>query len=344
MRISFIAFGVALALLLTGYALISVQSSQDFLLEKILNAVIRKPSTESFDGLKVFMCGTASPLPASGRAQACVAVVAGDATYLVDAGEGSAKTAVLNGLALNRLRAVLVTHYHSDHIAGIAAFNLNSWIAGRQQPLQVIGPVGAHRVVNGMNEMYALDRSYRVLHHGDALLDPALGVLASKEIGLGTILEADGLAITAFEVDHSPVAPAVGYRFDYKGRSVVISGDTVTSNTLVAAGKNADLLLHDALSIPIVRALEKAALKAGNTRIATIFQDVQTYHAQSARLASLAEQAGIQKLALYHFVPAPSNLLMKKIYARNLPSDAVLTEDGMWFELPARSSEIIIRR
>lgn len=344
MRISSIVFGIAFALLLTGYALISCQSSQDFLLEKMLNAVVRAPSTESFDGLKILMCGTGSPLPAPDRAQACVAVIAGDATYLVDAGEGSAKTAALNGLALNRLRAIFVTHYHSDHIAGIATFNLNSWVAGRQQPLQVIGPVGVHRVVNSINEMYALDRTYRVLHHGDALLDPALGVLASKEIELGTIWEAAGLTITAFEVDHSPIEPAVGYRFDYKGRSVVISGDTVTSNTLVAAGKNADLLLHDALSIPIMRALERAVLKVGNMRSAAILQDVQTYHAQSAKLASLVAQAGIRKLALYHFVPAPGNLLMKKIYARHLPSDAVLTEDGMWFELPANSSEIIIRK
>jgi len=94
----------------------------------------------AFDGLKITLCGTSSPLPAPGRAQACVAVETPDHLYIIDAGSGSAATAQLSGIPLGKLRGILLTHYHSDHISDIGDFNLNSWVAGRPAPLQIIGP------------------------------------------------------------------------------------------------------------------------------------------------------------------------------------------------------------
>src|SRR3546814_13830888 len=67
------------------------------------------------------------------------------------------------------------------------------------------------------------------------------------------VYDAEGLRVTAFAVDHRPVRPAVGYRFDYKGRSVVISGDTAASRSLEAAAKNAELLIHEELQPKMVK-------------------------------------------------------------------------------------------
>ena len=119
-----------------------------------------------FEGLKVTLCGTSSPIPAPGRAQACVAIETPDHLFIVDAGSGSAATAQLANIPQDKLRGILITHYHSDHISDIGDFNLNSWVAGRQAPLLVIGPEGADRVVDGLNMAYELDRGYRVAHHG----------------------------------------------------------------------------------------------------------------------------------------------------------------------------------
>ena len=165
-------------------------------------------STVSFEGIRITLCGTSSPLPAPGRAQACVAVETPDHLYIVDAGSGSAATANLVGIPTGKLRGILLTHFHSDHISDIGDFNLNSWVAGRPAPLQIIGPEGVDRIVEGLNITYELDRAYRVAHHGAELLNPELGILQSRTINEGIIVDEDGLRITAFEVSHPPIDPA----------------------------------------------------------------------------------------------------------------------------------------
>lgn len=337
-----IALGAVLAL---GYTLLlNTRSGQDFLLDRLVAVALRDtPSSPPEGGLRVFMCGTSSPLPAPNRAQACVAVMADDRLYIIDAGAGSAVIASLGGLPFENLRGLLLTHFHSDHIAAVGDFNLMSWVAGRPRPLTVIGPAGVERVVSGLNELYALDRGYRVAHHGADFIPPELHELTARTIEPGVVLEDSGLIVTAFAVDHSPVKPAVGYRFDYGGRSVAITGDTIVTAGLTEAARGADLLLSDAISLPIIQALESELRAAGRPRPAKIMHDIQDYHASTSSLAEVAERAGVRQLALYHLVPAPRNLLMEKIFLRDLPEGTVLTEDGMIFDLPGGTTEVIVR-
>ena len=331
-----------LALLVIAY-FVGTDRGQDLLLERLAVVAVSRVPPSPPDGLRIFMCGTSSPLPTPDRAQTCVAVIAGDRTYVVDTGAGSAGPAVLGGLPLENLSAILLTHFHSDHIAALYDFNLNSWVAGRPSPLQVMGPVGVERVVEGVNAMYELDRGYRVAHHGADLLPPELGLLHAQTIQPGVILEEDGLRITAFTVDHSPVSPAVGYRFDYRGRSVALSGDAVVNDNLRENVRGADLLLQDAISLPIVTALETAAGKAGNSRQHRILHDIQDYHAPTASLGELVTAADVSQLVIYHLVPPPRGRIMRRVFKRDLPPGTILATDGMTFDLPAGSDEILTR-
>ena len=329
---------VAAVLLIAATLVWNSRSAQDWILERALVAGLSQPSPmRSFDGLKVFMCGTSSPLPAPGRAQGCVAILVGETVYIVDAGAGSAQVATPVVVPLENLEAVFLTHYHSDHIAALPEFNLNSWVAGRSEPLAVYGPEGIDRVVGGLNEAYALDSSYRVGHHGADLLPPELGVMDDRLLLPGTSVALGELTVSSFVVDHDPVRPAVGYRFDYKGRSVVVSGDAVVTPGLIEAAKGADLVLQDALSEAIVQTMEKAM---AGTRMEKIFFDIQDYHAHTGSLAELVDESGLRQLVLYHMVPAPQNALMEKIFARDLPPGTILSEDTMMFELPAGSDSI----
>ncbi|MCP4845684.1 MAG: MBL fold metallo-hydrolase, partial [Actinomycetia bacterium] len=148
----------------------------------------------------------------------------------------------------------------------------------------------------------------------------------------------DLLTVTSFAVEHPPIEPAVGYRVDYRGRSVVISGDTNAADTLFVAAKDADLLLHDALSRTLLDPMIEAATDLG-LPVSGIMTDVIDYHADVTLLPARAAEAGIQRLALYHLVPAP-NALAERMFLRGLPDDVILTRDLHTFDLPADSDEI----
>lgn len=328
-----------------GRALLTLPAVQDMVLERGI-AIIAKRGAEPLPdskSLRVYVCGSASPL-GMGQAQACIAVVTPEHFFLIDSGAGSTDNISRLGLPTSELDGLLLTHFHSDHIAEIYEINLNSWVQGRPQPLTVYGPQGVAEVTNGVNATYRQDRIYRTGHHGEDLLPPALGVLAHKTIVPGIIFEDGDLKITAYLAEHPPIHPAVGYRFDYRGRSVVISGDSNVTGETLKIVDGADLLLHDALSLPTVTALSDALGAVGQSRQSKIVSDVMDYHASTDSLIVLAEQSNVDMVAFYHLVPVPPNSVVEDIFMRGAPDNFLLTEDLMWFDLPIDSDDIIVHR
>ncbi len=213
-----------------------------------------------------------------------------DAFWVVDTGPGSWNRMALLRVDGARIGGVLLTHFHSDHIGDLGEFDLNTWVMGRTGPLRVYGPPGVERVVAGFEEAYALDAQYRIAHHGAELFSDAVGRLEPHTIagpadggGPAVVLDEDGLRITAFAVTHDPVKPAYGYRFDYGGRSVVVSGDTTKDLALIEAAHGADVLFHEAQANHIVAQIGEAAAKADRPRIAKIMSDIPSYHTRRCR-------------------------------------------------------------
>lgn len=339
---SAVRFFLILGVILAGVAFWAAQTApgQDFVVERLLERAIRAPDTGDPDRLDVLVCGAASPLRPPGFAQACVAVRAGTRLFLVDAGAGSAAVLGRSGWALDALEGVFLTHFHSDHIADLPEVNLNSWVAGRPAPLSVLGPTGVGQVVAGFNEAFAQDHAYRTAHHGAALLPPALGVMAARTIALGRLDLNGGLTVRVVAVEHPPVQPAVAYRFDYRGRSVVVSGDTRVSAALEDLARGADVLLHDALSEPLVTAWAARLGAAGRSRMESVLLDVPDYHAHVDQLGGVLERTGVRQLVAYHLVPMPPNALLVRAFRRGLPEAVILAEDGMRIELPTNGTEV----
>jgi ribonuclease Z len=279
-----------------------------------------------------------------GQAQACIAVLTPEHFYLIDSGAGSTDNIGRMNLPMSRLQGILLTHFHSDHIAELYEVNLGSWVQGRPEPLTIYGPKGVDEVTNAVNAGYRLDRIYRTEHHGADLLPPALGVLEHETIAPGVILEDGDLKITAYVAAHPPIHPAVGYRIDYRGRSVVISGDSNVSDETLVIVDGADLLLHDALSLPTVSSLSEALGAVGLSRQSKIVADVMDYHASADSLIELGEKSDVDMVAFYHLVPVPPNPLLKNVFMRGAPNNFILAEDLMWFELPIGSEEIVVNR
>ncbi len=330
-----------LALVVLGAGLLMIPPVQDRVVTGALSRMLQN-QFEGTDGLDIIFCGTASPLgndPA--RAQACVAVITPDHFLLFDAGAGSATR--LNGLPQDRLQGIFLTHFHSDHIAAIPDVNLGSWVTGRPSPLQIFGPEGVQQVVDGMNMAYAQDFQYRVAHHGADLLPPENGPMNAIVIQPEQPVILEDLTILPFTVVHDPIKPAVGYRIDYRGRSVVISGDTITTDRLLAAAKDVDVVIHDALGKEAHNLVLQGSEQAGRNRIYKIVNDVLDYHADSIKLEAAIKQTGARQLVLYHLVPVPANPLMERAFTRGLSSDTILAEDLMRISLPADTDQIDIQ-
>lgn len=338
------ALGAAAALGGAAALVLRLPAVEDAIFDRALSSAMNGPAASLFDndGLKVFFCGTGSPLPSKKRAQTCTAVIAGDRFFLVDAGSGSFETIQAAGIPASRLGAVLLTHFHSDHIGDLSEANLGSWVTARPAPLSVYGPEGVERVVAGENEAFALDADYRIAHHGKGVAPLRSKGMAARSFdgsAPAVVLEEAGLKVTAFPVKHDPVVPAVGYRFDYQGRSVVISGDTAYSQTLIEAAKGADVLIHEAQANHMVAKMQRAAAKSGAATTAQIFADIPSYHTTPEEAARVANEAGVGWLILTHLTPAPDNPIAKRIFLRGVKpvraKNVKIAEDAMLVSLPA---------
>ncbi len=304
--------------------------------------------------LLVVLCGTGSPLADATRAAACTAVIAGGTFVLVDAGPGSWEQVDLANLPIGELDAVLLTHFHSDHLGDLGEAITQSWIAGRTRPLDVYGPPGVGRILAGLREVYAFDMDYRVRHHGEGAMPNAAAFAVAHEIVLPpegsteavVVFEqpappggaaSAGLRVTAFRVDHAPISPAVGYRFDWGGRSVVVSGDTRKSASLIANARGADLLVHEALQPKLTERGAEIARRLGQARFAKLAGDVSSYHTTPREAAEVAREAGVKHLVLTHLVPGPTNALGERIFLDGageiFDGEITLGEDGMRFAL-----------
>lgn len=348
-----IAIVVLLVIVGGVFLVLRTPAVQDRIVARAFESALSQQRTDLLrdDALRAVVFGSSSPLPAPGRAQTCVVVFAGGLFYVVDVGLGSAGHLGPWRIPAERVGAVLITHQHSDHIAELGEWNLQTWVAGRSAPLRVYGPPGVAQVVAGFEQAYALDRGYRTAHHGSDFLDPALGRMqaiefAAPSAGPQTVLEENGVRITTFRVDHSPVSPAVGYRFDYGGRSLVLSGDTVKVPEIVAVARDADVLFHEALVAHVVSLGVEAAGRVGRERPAHVLHDILDYHTTPVEAAQVANEANVGLLVLYHLAPAPFNALLERVFLRGVaevrPDGVMLAEDGLLIELPTGSDEIVV--
>ena len=334
-------------IVLIVFVLIRIPAIQDRIAPLAMVALLSPADLPEEDSLSALVCGSASPLGATDRAQTCIMVRAGDEIYIVDIGDGANRNLGRWRIPMNKVQAVLLTHLHSDHISDLADLHLATWIPNRKSQLKVYGPQGVEFVTRGFEEAYQSDYFFRNEHHGDevAPLHSVGFEPITIDLNEPIIIEKDGLKVTAFEVPHDPVKPALAFRFDYKGRSIVISGDTIYSENLISYSKDADVLFHEALSMNIVSMMEDFTKRSGNDLLSKILFDVQDYHTDPVDAAKAANEAGVKHLIFYHLAPAPAIWLVEDMFVRGvncIRDDWTLSDDGTMVVLPVNSEEIKI--
>jgi ribonuclease Z len=246
---------------------------------------------------KVVLLGTGSPIPTPDRSGPSTAIVVGNDSYLVDAGPGVVRRAVaaarkdsLPALRVANLKRVFLTHLHSDHTIGLPDLILTPAVMHRQGPLEVWGPEGTQAMVTHLLAAYQEDIRLRVygLEHGNWA---AYHVIV-HEIKPGVVYRDSNVTVTAFPVHHGSWPEALGYRFDARGRSIIISGDEAPPlDTTAHYCNGCDVMVHEVYS---ARGL--AQLGAADHEYHTQF------HTSGIELGEMAAQARPKLLVLTHWL------------------------------------------
>lgn len=247
---------------------------------------------------KLTLLGTAGgPTPKVSRSAPAQVVLVNGSAYVIDCGNGVARQLALAGVPLNSIRAVFVTHHHSDHNADYGNLLLLTWATGLDHEVHTFGPPPLSYMTSKFLEMNRFDIETRVTDEGRPPLGPLIQADDVTEAGL--VYEDENIRVTATLVDHPPLETALAYRIDTPDRAIVISGDTAPSQNLIDLAQGADVLVHECIYLP---ALE--GMISGEPNAKRLRQHLIDSHTSAADVGAIATQAGVKTLVLSHLVPS----------------------------------------
>jgi ribonuclease BN (tRNA processing enzyme) len=283
-----------------------------FLAGAFVGAAVTRPSVASAQasGTRLILLGTGGgPRPRKSSAASSQVIIINNVAYVIDCGDGVARQLASAGVPLAALRHVFITHQHSDHNADYGNLIWLAWTAGLATRVDAWGPPPLAKMTKLFFEMNAYDIKTRMSNEGRVPLVPLVHV---HEIRDGGRVMSDGtVTVTAALVDHAPVVPAFGYRFDAPDRSIVISGDTAPSDNLVRLARGADVLVHSVMYPP---AIDRLVSRVPNA--AALKSSILAHQTSAEDAGRIAQAAGVKTLVLSHFVP---------------PDDPEVT-DQMWID------------
>ncbi len=223
-------------------------------------------------------------------------VIVNGVPYVVDCGNGVSQQLVAAGVPLNRLRYILLTHHHSDHMLEFGPLVYNAWASGLLGRVDAYGPPGTAKMLRDFFDYIKFDIETRIEDEGRPDLRKMAG--AHDFDRPGVVLQNDDVKISAALVRHPPIRQAYAYRFDAKDRSIVISGDTTYAPELAEFAKGADVLVHEIMHLGGLDTLLKR-----NPNAATLREHLLASHTVPEDVGKVAAAAGVKTLVLSHLVP-----------------------------------------
>jgi len=269
--------------------------------------------------MRAILLGTGAPPPNPRRRGPATLIVAGDGErFLVDAGSGVGAQLVQAGVPAYDWPPVFITHHHSDHTIDLGHLLITRWIVGQNAPLAIYGPAGTRAQVDRLMAWLAWDIDVRRAHMHDRQ-PPQVQVTEVEE---GRIFERDGLRVSAFLVEHDPVKPALGYRFDADG-SLVVSGDTRPCENLMRWAYHADVLVHECCEM----AKTSWYPGCGWPTIEDKIRDLASYHTQPEDIGRVAEGARPRRLVINHLMPGSDPAEIKAAAEKRYRGPVTVGED-----------------
>jgi len=266
--------------------------------------------------LRITITGTGCPIPDALRAGPGALVQFGGVALQFDAGRSTVQRLAGAGIWPGELDAVFLTHHHSDHMVGLSDLVMTRWVMDRTDslpPLPIITPVGpATEFAGRMLDAWADDIDVRLAHNGrSGRPDPKVVAFASgaavEEVWRASTAHGD-VVVSAIEVHHEPVTPAVGYRVDTPVGSVAISGDTVVCDEMAVLADGVDVLVYEAMRFEPIEALPERR------------RFILDYHADTRLVGAQAAALGVPVLVLTHLIPAPGTEAERLLFVADVRS------------------------
>ncbi|MCB2107128.1 MAG: MBL fold metallo-hydrolase [Rhodobacteraceae bacterium] len=250
--------------------------------------------------------------------------------YLIDAGFGVTFRLLQAHVDLADLRYVFITHLHSDHSIELGPLLYNAWVNGLQHQVDAYGPAGIENLVAASWDANRFDIDTRIVDEGRS--DPRK-LVEAKRFDEGVIMSGNGVKVSALRNKHPPITDSYALKFEFGSKSIVFSGDTTYFPPLAEFAKGADILVHEIMYRPWVEAKKKLGPSEEE-----LVKHLLASHTVPEDVGRIASQAGVKKLVLNHFVPAPSREfppdLWLKAVSTTFDGEIVVGDDLMEIPLP----------
>ncbi|MGH7660996.1 MAG: MBL fold metallo-hydrolase [Vulcanimicrobiaceae bacterium] len=273
--------------------------------------------------MKAILLGTAGgPAPKRSRSAPANAVVVEEDVYIVDCGNGVARQAALAGLDLRRLRAIFLTHHHSDHNVDVGTLLQLAWTAGLERPVQIFGPPPLRAMMDAFLRFAEVDVRTRIADEGRPDFASLLQIVEID--GGGAIFRTDSVTVRAALVEHPPLKPSFALRFEAPQRSIVFSGDTAPCDALIELARGADVLVHEVMHAGALGEILQRLKNASG-----LHEHLMASHTRLEDVGTVASRAGVRTLVLTHFVPSEgiADEVWRAGAARGFPGEIIVGSD-----------------
>lgn len=256
-------------------------------------------------GTKLVLLGTsAGPVPMfPGRSRHMTShvMLSNGAAYVLDCGLGVTNQFARTGIPFNALKSIFLTHQHPDHNSEYGTLLLIGWVNGLRLDTRAFGPPPLKQMTEDFIRAYRQTIDFWA---EDFHIKP-LASLEVKEIpGAGPVMQDDNVKVSSIVVEHPPVKPALGYRFDFKDRSIAFSGDTTPLDAVAKMAKGADVLVHEAMFVPAIEKYLRARIAKGfPVKFDAFMAHMKADHSPVEDVGRIAQEAGVKTLVLSHLTP-----------------------------------------
>jgi ribonuclease BN (tRNA processing enzyme) len=261
-----------------------------------------KAALKDAKGTKLVLLGTgAGPVPGLARRMASNLMVHNGAAYVLDCGLGVTSQYARTGIPFSALRSVLITHHHPDHNIEYGPLLIIGWISGMRQSVRAYGPPPLMQ----MTEDYFRSTKATIDFWAEDFRLSPLQMIEVREVpNSGPVMQDDNVKVTSVLVQHPPVKPALGYRFDFPDRSIAFSGDTTALEAVAQMAKGADVLVHEAIEFPAMEVFVRRQIGDGAAGTPeNVMAHMRADHTSAEDAGRIAQQAGVKTLVLSHIGP-----------------------------------------